>query len=145
MEKGNMFPYFLAVLVAILPALPMWMRSVLRRSKDSPSNVEVGVLIGFYISLAISVFLSFFLAWYTYSVTVLYLAPFVTGVIMEPGLLDEALTGRVLAFFSLVVGIPSFVFFKVGVLAVRDAHQVCKEQLDRVRKHHKLGPLWRGI
>jgi len=140
-----MLPYLLAILLAVFPVLPIWMRSVFRRSALAATNVQVGVLFGFYFCLAISVFLSFFLAWFCYSVTYAYLAPYVVGFTPNAGFYDEPLTPRGLMFLVGVVVVPAFVFFKVGILSVRDAHQTCKEQVDRVKKRYSLGPLWTGF
>lgn len=121
------------------------MRSVFRRSALCSTNVQVGVLLGFYFCLAMAVFLSFFLAWFSWSLTFLYLAAHVTDLGVTPSFYDSPLTPRGLIFLALVVSVPAFVFFKVGLVSVRDAHQTCKEQSDRVRKRHALGVLWRGF
>jgi hypothetical protein len=135
----------MALLLAVLPALPIWMRSVFRRSALASTNTQVGVLFGFYACLAISVFLAFFLAWFSFALTFAYFAPYVTGLVPLGDFYDEPLTPRGLVFFLVVTLVPSFVFFKVGLLSVRDVHQTCKEQTDRVRKRHQLGALWTGI
>ena len=140
-----MLPWILALLLAVLPVLPVWMRSVFRRSALVSTGVQVGVLFGFYLCLGIAVFMSFFVAWFSFSLTFNYLAPYCTGLEIGPLFYDQPLTPRGLVFLGIVVVGPGFVFFKVGLLSVRDAHQTCKAQSDRVKKRRQLGDLWKGF
>ena len=140
-----MLPLLLALLLAVLPALPLWMRSVFRRSALGSTNVQEGVLMGFYFCLAVSVFLAFFLAWFSFALTYFYLAPYATGLAPDLSFYDQPMTPRGLCFLTISVVVPGFVFFKVGLLSIRDVHQTCKEQTDRVKKRHNLGGLWKGF
>lgn len=141
-----MVPAYLALLLlVVLPLLPIWMRSVFRRSALLDNKVQVAVFVGFQCCLAISVFLSFFLAWFTFSITRIYLAPYLTGLHASLEFWDAPLTPRGFVFVCTMIGAPFFVFTKVGLVSIRDAHQISKEQRDRLTKRKKSGSLWKGF
>jgi len=135
----------LVFLLLALFFLPGWMRSLFRRSALTSTNVQVVLLLGFELCLGFSVFLAFFSAWFSYWLTVDYLAPWATGLTLSGDFWDAPLTPRGMLFLAIVVSTPLVVFFRLGLLSVRDAHQVCKEQLDRVKKRHHLSFFWKGF
>jgi hypothetical protein len=140
---GGMLAYILAALVAVVPALPLWMRSVYRRTPGLSDNLQIVLLIGFHICLGLSVFLAFFMTWFTFWITYHYLAPYIVGFVPDAYFWESPLTPRSLVFLGALVVTPLFVFTRIGLLSLRDTHQVCKEQLDRVRRKHLTGFLWR--
>ena len=136
------------VLVALLAALfliPAWMRGLFRRSALGSSNLQIGVLLCFELCLALSVFLSFFSAWYSYGVMEEYVVVWATGLQLNEDFWYQVLTPSHLLAMLIIIGVPLALFFKVGILAIRDVHQLCKEQRDRVRKRHELGTFWKGF
>lgn len=137
-----MLPYLFAVLLAVLPVLPLWMRSAFRRSAHAGRVVQIWLVLGYYFCMAVAIFLSFFVTWYSYSLTYSYLGTYTTGIYPSAAFWDEPLTPRGALYLLFVVAVPFFVFFRVGLVSVRDSHQVCKDQLTRVKKHFELGSFW---
>lgn len=136
------------ILVALLLGLfliPSWMRGLSRRSALGSSNLQVGVLLCFEVCLGLCVFLAFFSAWFSYWVMVDYVILWATGLELDDAFWDETLTPRHLMVIFIILGVPLALFFKVGILAIRDVHQLCKEQRDRVKKRHELGTFWKGF
>jgi hypothetical protein len=137
--------FVLVMLILALFLIPAWMRGLFKRSALGSSNLQVGVLICFELCLALSVFLSFFSAWFSYWVMADYVIFWATGMELTREFWEEPVTGRHLMAILIIIGVPLALFFKVGILAIRDVHQLCKEQRDRVRKRHELGTFWKGF
>lgn len=137
--------FLLVLLIVVLFGIPIWMRGVFRRSALGSSNLQVGVLLLFELCLGLSVFLSFFCSWFSYWVMVEYVSPWATSLTLHEGFWDEFLTPRHAMVILIIIGVPLALFFKVGILAIRDIHQICKEQRDRVKKRHELGTFWKGF
>jgi hypothetical protein len=135
----------LVCLILALFLIPAWMRGLFRRSALGSSNLQFGVFLTFELCLALSVFLSFFCAWFSYWVMVDYVVPWATGLNLDGEFWDSPLTPRHSMAVLIFIGVPLALFFKVGILAIRDVHQICKEQRDRVKKRHELGTFWKGF
>ena len=140
-----MISYLLVALVVVLFFLPNWMRSLFRRSGLASTNSQLILLFGFELCLAFSIFLTFFASWFSYWVALIFVAPMVTGLILTDTFWTSPLTPQGLCFLAILLILPLLVFLRVGLISVRDAHQVCKEQLDRVKKRYTLGALWVGF
>lgn len=140
-----MYFFVLVVLIIGLFIIPVWMRGLFRKSALGSSNLQVGVLICFELCLGLSVFLSFFCAWFSYWVMVDYVVVWATGLELNKNFWNQALTPRHLMVIFIIIGVPLVLFFKVGILAIRDVHQICKEQRDRVKKRHEMGAFWKGF
>jgi hypothetical protein len=135
----------LVLLLIGLFVIPYWMRGLFRRSALGSSNLQVGVFLCFELCLGLAVFLAFFSAWYSYWVMVEYVVVWATGLQLDSEFWDQWVTPRHLMVILIIIGVPLALFFKVGILAIRDVHQICKEQRDRVKKRHELGAFWRGF
>jgi len=135
---------FLCFFILVTFLLPVWMRRVRAGTKGLSPGVQLMVFLFFEGFLAVSVFLSFFCAWYAFEVA-LFMVPYFFSAHLGLGFLDAPLTPRGLGVLAFLIGFPLAVFFKVGVLAVRDVHQVCREQRDLVLKHYSLSWWWRGF
>jgi hypothetical protein len=144
-DKTSMAFFVLVLLILALFLIPVWMRGLFRRSALGSSNLQVGVLICFEICLALAVFLSFFCAWFSYWVMVHHVVEWATGLNTGGVFWDEFITPKHLMVLLIIIGVPLALFFKVGILTIRDVHQICKEQRDRVKKRHELGTFWKGF
>lgn len=144
-REVTMVIYVLAALLAALALLPSWMKRAIKRSQKLDSKAQVVLLMCFHICLGLSVFLTFFITWFTFWVNRDFVSPWLVGVDPTSYIWDQELTGRRGAYLLLVFAVPWVVFTRVCLLAVRDVHQLCKEQLDRVRKTHALNFLWKGV
>jgi hypothetical protein len=133
----------LGMLLVILPVLPIWMRSVFRRSALLNDVMQSRVHWGFQVCLFFSVFLSFFLTYFTFVISYRYLVSYLTDLTLNSYFWDEPLTPR--GFFAILILLvaPYLIFCKIGLVSIRDVHQLCKEQRDRLMKRKKTG--WKGI
>lgn len=139
-------PFVALVLLLLVQFLiPFWMKGIFRRAALQSTNHQVVVFLLFEMTLGCTVFLSFFTAWYSYWVMVDFVAPWATGLTLYGEFWDTVLTPRSLMAISMVVLCPLFLFFKVGLLSVRDVHQLCKEQRDRVKNRHDLSRFWNSF
>ena len=125
--------------------MPYVMRSLFRYGALRSSNLQVGLLLLFEFLLAVSVFLSFFGAWVTGLTCYFYVGPWMLGTSFSPGFWDLPLTPRSLGAILLLVVPPLVIFSRVGLVSLRDVHQICKEQRDRVAKRHDLARIWKGL
>lgn len=133
----------LGLLLVVLPLLPVWMRSVYRRTALLDTKIQVRVFYGFQICLALVIFLSFFLAAFSLFLSYMYLGPYTTGLSAGADYWDAPLTPRGALLLLAILGVPYLVFTKVGLVSIRDSHQICKEQRDRLAKRRKTG--WTGV
>jgi hypothetical protein len=139
-------PYLVLVLLLIIQFLvPFWMKGIFRKAGLQSTGHQVTVFLLFEICLACSVFLCFFTSWYSYWVAVDYVVPWATGLALYGDFWDKHLTGRGILAIAIVIFVPLFLFFKVGLLSVRDVHQICKEQRDRVKNRHNLSRFWKSF
>jgi hypothetical protein len=74
-----------------------------------------------------------------------YVVPWSTGVVFDYEFWERPLTPKGFVALMILICVPLALFFKVGILAVRDTHQICKEQRDRVKKRHDLSFFWKGF
>jgi lysylphosphatidylglycerol synthetase-like protein (DUF2156 family) len=139
--------YHLIALLLVTFFLPSWMRKTYRNSSAVDADKQFIILLVFQFCLALSVFLSFFISWFSYWVVSEEVVPWATGLdITDPDYWDAPLTPRSFMAIVLVLATPIIVFLRIGLLAVRDTHQVCKEQVDRLKKTHKIvGPAFKGV
>jgi hypothetical protein len=137
-----------SVLVVLLVAqfiIPFWMRGAFGRAGLGSSSKQVGLFLLFELFLGLSIFLAFFTAWYSYWVMSEYVVPWATGVRLIGDFWDAPITGRGMMAMVILVFCPVVLFFKVGILSIRDVHQICKEQRDRVKNRHQLSKFWKGF
>jgi len=135
--------FFILVLLLICQFLiPFWMRGAFRRAGLGTSSKQVVLFLLFEFSLAASIFLAFFTSWYSYWVMSEHVVPWATGVRLAGEFWDSPITGRGVLALVILIFCPVILFFKVGLLSIRDVHQICKEQRDRVKKRHELSRFW---
>jgi hypothetical protein len=94
------------------------------------------LLFFFYGCLGSLVFLTFFASWFSYWVASAYVVPWATGLDFASPMAfwDAPLTPRGVVALGLAFGLPTMIFTKVGLLSIRDGHQVAKEQMDRIKR-----------
>lgn len=136
------FLLFLSIVVMFL--VPIWMRRIRGAVKSKAPFFQLFCFFFFEMFLGISVFLAFFSSWYAYQVAVLFL-PSWLGVTLGQGFWDTALTPRALLFLGSLFAFPLLVFSRIGLLAVRDVHQLCREQRELVLKHYDLKWWWKSL
>jgi hypothetical protein len=125
--------------------LPYLLRSLFRFGALRSSNLQVGLLLLFESLLAVAVFLAFISAWVAGLVCYKYVGPWMLGTSFDAGFWDLPLTARRLGAILLLIVPPLVIFSRVGLISLRDVHQVCKEQRDRVAKRHDLARIWKGL
>lgn len=135
----------LVVLLMVQFIIPFWMRGAFRRAGLGSSSKQVGLFLLFELFLGLSIFLAFFSSWYSYWVMSEHVVPWATGVRMVGDFWDDPITARGVMALSILLFCPVVLFFKVGILSIRDVHQICKEQRDRVKKRHELSKFWSGF
>jgi len=138
-------PWVLVLLVLFLGmalALPVWMRHVQQVSKGRSSGFQVGVFFCFEFFLGVSVFLAFFSSWFTFQLVLNWFLPWL-GLDVRLSFWDDPMTPRGLLGFGMLSLLPYAVFTRLGLLVVRDCHQLCKQQRDLVAKYYNLGSIWK--
>jgi hypothetical protein len=136
------FLLFLCMVVMFL--VPIWMRRVRGAVKPKSPFFQLFCLFFFEMFLGISVFMAFFSSWYAYQVAALFLPGWV-GVTVHSGFWDTSLTPRALFFLVSLFAFPFLVFSRIGLLAIRDVHQLCREQRELVLKHYNLKWWWKSL
>lgn len=142
LEQQLVFLLFLCMVVMFL--LPIWMRRIRLAVKARAPFFQLFCFFFFELFLGISVFMAFFSAWYAYQVAALFLPGWI-GVTVRPGFWDTALTPRSLFFVVALFLFPFLVFSRIGLLAIRDVHQLCREQRELVLKHYDLKWWWNSL
>ena len=143
--EGKILFMEFVVLVLLLMAqftVPFWMRGAFRRAGLGPSSRQIYLFLVFELALAFSVFLAFFTSWFSYWVMAEHVVPWATSVRLTAEFWDSPITGRGVMALAILIFCPVVLFFKVGLLSIRDVHQICKEQRDRVKKRQELSKFW---
>jgi cellulose synthase/poly-beta-1,6-N-acetylglucosamine synthase-like glycosyltransferase len=135
----------LVLLLVVQFIIPFWMRGAFKRAGLGSSSKQIFLFLMFELGLALSIFLAFFASWFSYWVMAQFVVPWATGVNLIGDFWDSPITGRGVMALVILIFCPVVLFFKVGLLSVRDVHQICKEQRDRVKKRHQLSRFWESF
>jgi hypothetical protein len=141
-EERLFFLLVFSLLVIFL--LPIWMRRIRGVVRGKSPFFQLFCFFSFEFFLGLSVFLSFFSAWFSFEISILIL-PSWMDMSLSRQFWDEALTPRSFVFISAVFLTPYLVFSRIGLLAIRDVHQLCKEQREVVAGYYELPWWWRGL
>ena len=129
----------------ILFFVHLWMKNIFRRSAGQPLRTQAALLILFEILLAELIVSTFLLVWNAILLVWVGFLPVILTSEAYVMFWDLPLTSRVFFGCVLLLWFPYYLFFNVSLICIRDAHQVAKEQLDRVRKLKKVNFLWDNL
>jgi len=136
--------FVLVLLLGLFALIPGLLYRVKRACKGKGAATQLRCFFLFESVLGLSVFLAFFTAWFTFELIAVIL-PGGIGLQNMAIFWDSALTARGLVYVWSCLWFPYFLFTRLGLLVIRDVHQLCREQRDLVVKEYSLKWWWTGV